>query len=269
MRVNAAKQQMLQGKSAFGYALGLGSPLVAGALSRCGIDFVMVDNQHGSYSAESTLASLIAAEGGSATPMARVARNDYTMIGRLLDEGMLGIVVPMVHTVEEARAVATACRFPPHGTRSWGWSHAGVYGLITRTGSTSRSSWPFRSRAFRPSRMPRRSWRSPASTASLANLAISLFQSQPSVPRAADTHAQRQASVGQHLERQVELVPADWPALDEQALASLQHFCQPGQKLAQARRRRPGVNGNLDRVKLRHVAEHVDDVGAARVDVDE
>jgi 4-hydroxy-2-oxoheptanedioate aldolase len=128
MRVNTTKQKMLKGEPAFGYALGFGSPLVAEALGRCGIDFLLIDNQHGSFSAESTLASLIAIEGGSATPMARVARNDYTLIGRLLDEGSLGIVVPMVHTVEEARAAATACRFPPHGSRSWGWSHAGVYG---------------------------------------------------------------------------------------------------------------------------------------------
>lgn len=128
MRVNTAKQKMLEGKVAFGYSLGLGSPLVAEALSRTGIDFLQIDNQHGSYGPESTLAALIAMEGGSATPIARVARNDYTLIGRLLDEGMLGIVVPMVHTVEDAKAAAAACRFPPVGTRSWGWAHASIYG---------------------------------------------------------------------------------------------------------------------------------------------
>lgn len=128
MRVNTAKQKMLQGKPAYGYSLGLGSPLVAEALSRTGIDFLQIDNQHGSYGPESTLAALIAMEGGSATPIARVARNDYTLIGRLLDEGMLGIVVPMVHTVEDAKAAAAACRFPPVGSRSWGWAHASIYG---------------------------------------------------------------------------------------------------------------------------------------------
>ena len=128
MRINTAKQKMLQGKPAFGYSLGLGSPLAAEALSRTGIDFLQIDNQHGSYGPESTLAALIAIEGGTATPIARVARNDYTLIGRLLDEGMMGIVVPMVHTVEDAKAAAAACRFPPVGTRSWGWAHASIYG---------------------------------------------------------------------------------------------------------------------------------------------
>jgi 4-hydroxy-2-oxoheptanedioate aldolase len=60
--------------------------------------------------------------------MARVARNDYTLIGRWLDEGMLGIIVPMVHTPEEAKAAADACRLPPVGSRSWGWGRARLYG---------------------------------------------------------------------------------------------------------------------------------------------
>lgn len=128
MRINTAKQKLLRGEPAFGYSLGLGSALAAEHLSRSGVDFLLIDNQHGSFGPESTREALIAAEGGTATPMARVARNDYTLIGRLLDEGVLGIVVPMVHTAEDARAAATACRFPPTGTRSYGWARAAVYG---------------------------------------------------------------------------------------------------------------------------------------------
>jgi 4-hydroxy-2-oxoheptanedioate aldolase len=128
MLVNTAKQKMLQGKPAYGFALGLGSAIVAEIVSRSGPDFVMIDNQHGSWGPDSTIAALIAINGSAATPMARVARNDYTMIGRLLDEGMLGIIVPMVHTAEDAKAAAAACRFPPRGTRSWGWARAARYG---------------------------------------------------------------------------------------------------------------------------------------------
>jgi 4-hydroxy-2-oxoheptanedioate aldolase len=128
MKSNTAKQLLLEGKPAFGYALGLGSPLVAEMLSNCGIDFLLIDNQHGSWGPDSTIAALVATLAGSAVPMARVARNDYTMIGRLLDEGMMGIVVPMVNTAADAKAAADACRFPPTGTRSWGWGRARAYG---------------------------------------------------------------------------------------------------------------------------------------------
>jgi 4-hydroxy-2-oxoheptanedioate aldolase len=128
MRINTAKQLMLEGKPAFGYAMGLGSASIAELLSNCGIDFLLLDRQHGSWGDDSTIAALIAMSAGSAIPMARVARNDYTLLGRLLDEGMLGVVVPMVHTPEDAKAAADACRFPPVGTRSWGWGRARVYG---------------------------------------------------------------------------------------------------------------------------------------------
>ena len=128
VRVNSAKQKMIAGGPAFGYSLGLGSPLAAEALAGSGIDFILLDNQHGSWGPDSTIMSLLAMAAGSAVPMVRVARNDYTLIGRLLDEGALGIIVPMVDTPELARAAADACRFPPHGTRSWGWGRAARYG---------------------------------------------------------------------------------------------------------------------------------------------
>jgi 4-hydroxy-2-oxoheptanedioate aldolase len=125
---NTAKQKMLGGQPAFGYSLALASPIAAERMSRTGIDFLLLDNQHGSFGPDSTIACLMATAGGTATPLARVARNDYTMIGRLLDEGVLGVIVPMVHTAADARAVADACRFPPTGARSWGWGRAASYG---------------------------------------------------------------------------------------------------------------------------------------------
>lgn len=128
MRVNTAKQKMSEGKAVFGYPLGLGSAIVAEMLSDCGIDFVMIDNQHGTWGPDSTIAALIALRTGSAIPMARVARNDFTMIGRLLDEGCMGVVIPMVNNAADAKAAADACRFPPKGTRSWGWGRARAYG---------------------------------------------------------------------------------------------------------------------------------------------
>ncbi|HEY8448564.1 MAG TPA: aldolase/citrate lyase family protein [Thermomicrobiales bacterium] len=127
-KVNTAKRLMLEGKPAFGFGLGLGSPIAAEILSHSGADFLLLDTQHGSFGPDSTIQTLMAMAAGTATPMARVARNDYTLIGRLLDEGALGIIVPMVHTAEDAKAAADACRFPPVGTRSYGWGRASAYG---------------------------------------------------------------------------------------------------------------------------------------------
>lgn len=119
---------MLAGQPAFGYSIGLGSPVAAEILSNSGIDFILLDTQHGTWGQDSVNMALLAMRNSSAIPMARVARNDYTLIGRLLDEGTMGIVIPMVNSVDDAKAAADACRLPPVGTRSWGWGGALRYG---------------------------------------------------------------------------------------------------------------------------------------------
>jgi 4-hydroxy-2-oxoheptanedioate aldolase len=128
MFVNQAKQKMLAGQPAFGYSLGLASPLAAELLARCGIDFLFLETQHGAWGHDSAIAALVAMAGGGSAPFARVAKNEYFLIGKLLDQGVVGIVTPMVDSPEQARLVADACRLPPHGRRSWGVGRARVYG---------------------------------------------------------------------------------------------------------------------------------------------
>jgi 4-hydroxy-2-oxoheptanedioate aldolase len=128
MTSNKVKQRMLEGKPAIGAPVGLGSPLAAELLSLAGFDFVLVDNQHGSWDDTGTMLAFRSICLGSAVPMARVQQNDFYAIGRLLDRGALGVVVPMVNSVEEARAAAFAVRYPPRGGRSIGAFGAQFYG---------------------------------------------------------------------------------------------------------------------------------------------
>jgi 4-hydroxy-2-oxoheptanedioate aldolase len=111
---------MLEGKLALGAEAGLGSPLSAELLSRMAFDFVMVDTQHGRWDDESTMYAFKSISLGSAMPMARARRNDFGLIGRLLDMGAMGVVAPMVNNVEEAEMVVQAAHFPPLGGRSFG-----------------------------------------------------------------------------------------------------------------------------------------------------
>jgi 4-hydroxy-2-oxoheptanedioate aldolase len=128
MKTNTAKQKMLRGEPAFGYSAKLGSPVAAEFLGHSGVDFVMLDGQHGSWGPESLIQGAAAVCASSAMPFARVAYNFFPLIGQLLDAGALGIIVPMVNTVEEARSVARACRYSPAGERSYGWGRALTYG---------------------------------------------------------------------------------------------------------------------------------------------
>ena len=90
MQLNTAKQKLLAGQPAYGYSLGLGSPLVAELLARSGIDFLLLETQHGSWGHDGAIAALMGITGGSAIPMTRVAKNEYFLIGKLLDQGCWG-----------------------------------------------------------------------------------------------------------------------------------------------------------------------------------
>ena len=128
MRVNEAKRRMLEGNSVLGPVVGLGAPLIAETFSLAGCDYVIIDQQHGAWDDTNTLQAFRGIMVGSAVPLARVPRNDYYSIGRVLDQGALGVIVPMVNSAEEAEAAVYATRYPPCGGRSWGPFGAGGYG---------------------------------------------------------------------------------------------------------------------------------------------
>jgi len=79
---------------------------------------IMIDLEHSTMSTD-VAATLCAAAGSlGMTAIVRIPEREYGMIGRLLDGGAHGIVAPRIETVDEARQVARACRFPPRGQRS-------------------------------------------------------------------------------------------------------------------------------------------------------
>jgi 4-hydroxy-2-oxoheptanedioate aldolase len=61
------------------------------------------------------------------TPMVRLAGNDPVLIGQALDAGAMGVICPLVNSVEEAARFVSACRYPPHGCRSSGATRAMIY----------------------------------------------------------------------------------------------------------------------------------------------
>ena len=96
MLSNRAKQRITSGQVALGVSCGLGAPFLAEVLARAGFDWVMIDNQHGMWDRQSTSLAMMGVRAGGSTPMVRAPENDYYAIGRLLDEGALGVIVPMV-----------------------------------------------------------------------------------------------------------------------------------------------------------------------------
>jgi 4-hydroxy-2-oxoheptanedioate aldolase len=105
---------------AFGLWAGIPTSFTAELAARAGYDFVCVDLQHG-LSTEATLVSMFqAAQAGGAVPMSRLAWNEPWLIMRALDLGAAGVILPLIDNAAEAARAVEACRYPPHGRRSYG-----------------------------------------------------------------------------------------------------------------------------------------------------
>ncbi|HEY2319886.1 MAG TPA: aldolase/citrate lyase family protein [Solirubrobacteraceae bacterium] len=109
-----------EGRPAFGLWGSIASPLTAELAAAAGFDYVCVDLQHGSADEDRMVSMFEAIEARGAAPLARVTYNEPWMINRVLDLGAAGVIVPLVSTAEEARRAVSACRYPPHGVRSYG-----------------------------------------------------------------------------------------------------------------------------------------------------
>lgn len=119
MRDNPLRERWAAGEPAIGGWLGIPSSYSAEIVARCDLDYVCVDIQHGLLDYGDAWQMLQAINIGSATPLVRVPWNEPGIIGRSLDAGARGIVIPMVNTGAEAEAAVQACRYAPDGSRSY------------------------------------------------------------------------------------------------------------------------------------------------------
>jgi 4-hydroxy-2-oxoheptanedioate aldolase len=113
-------ERVRHGEVVYGGWLSVPSAVSARALARSGVDYVCIDLQHGGATEHDLpeLTSAIAQTGAAA--LGRVRHAHPADIGRALDLGCAGVIVPNVDSAEQARQVVGACRFPPDGYRSAG-----------------------------------------------------------------------------------------------------------------------------------------------------
>jgi len=123
--VNPLRARWAAGETAFGLWSGMASPFAAELLARAGADYVCIDMQHGLASFDGLTPLLQAVALGGSAPLVRVAANEPWQIGKALDQGALGVIVPLVETADEAARAVAACRYPPDGSRSFGPARAG------------------------------------------------------------------------------------------------------------------------------------------------
>jgi 4-hydroxy-2-oxoheptanedioate aldolase len=96
------------------------SPLSVRLLAAAGLDYVVIDLQHGGATEHDLPAMTDAIRLAGAAPVGRVRHAHPADIGRALDLGCEGVIVPNVDSAAQARDVASAVRYPPAGRRSAG-----------------------------------------------------------------------------------------------------------------------------------------------------
>jgi 4-hydroxy-2-oxoheptanedioate aldolase len=101
----------------------LGEPRFTREIMASGVGWVGLDQQHGHFDDRALRDTLGMRPVDGAPVLVRVAANDAALIGRALDAGADGVVVPLVGSVADAEAAVAASRYPPHGARSWGPLH--------------------------------------------------------------------------------------------------------------------------------------------------
>jgi 4-hydroxy-2-oxoheptanedioate aldolase len=117
---NLALERWRAGEKSIGAWSNLPDIHLAETLGRTGIDWICFDLQHGLMDYRDLLTLLPAICGLPVTPLVRVAANQPDQIGRALDAGAHGVIVPIVNTADDARRAVEACRYPPGGCRSCG-----------------------------------------------------------------------------------------------------------------------------------------------------
>jgi len=104
-------------------------PVVAEIMSHLDYDWLWFEMEHTVMSEESLLSMLQATNGTNVTTVVRVPWNDKTMIKRLLDTGVDGIIIPLVRTKADAEDAIRAIKYPPLGEHGGGLTRAQCYGL--------------------------------------------------------------------------------------------------------------------------------------------
>ncbi len=130
MFTNKLKDKIRNGEKTVGTFIAAGNASIAEAVGYAGMDYVIIDTEHGPYEAESVMDIMRGAELGGTTALVRVKDCTRPAVLKVLDVGARGLIVPLVKTVEEVKQVIDYAKYYPMGDRGVCYTRASQYGLI-------------------------------------------------------------------------------------------------------------------------------------------
>jgi 2-dehydro-3-deoxyglucarate aldolase/4-hydroxy-2-oxoheptanedioate aldolase len=118
MRDNPLKAKLQRGEPSYGlFAFEFFSPGLAKAAQEAGAEHILFDMEHSGAGIDTIKQQIAYCRGLEIVPLVRVPTYQYHFVARALDAGALGVMVPMVETVEQARDVVRWSQYPPKGRR--------------------------------------------------------------------------------------------------------------------------------------------------------
>jgi 2-keto-3-deoxy-L-rhamnonate aldolase RhmA len=115
---NRLRARLAEGHTVVGTMLvELRQPAVLTMLANAGLDFVLIDNEHGPFSIETIAELSRAAREAGVTPIVRVPELTYAHVTQPLDAGAQGIMLPRVTEPGQIQLCVACMKYLPEGRR--------------------------------------------------------------------------------------------------------------------------------------------------------
>jgi 4-hydroxy-2-oxoheptanedioate aldolase len=113
----AVKQRLANNLTCYGVISPTTDPTVCEYLGWMGLDFYIIDSEHGAITLTEATHMIRAMESTGITPLARVRSLDEKLILQYLDAGVMGIMMPGTETAEDCAQLVKAIKYYPIGNR--------------------------------------------------------------------------------------------------------------------------------------------------------
>lgn len=126
--IRALRRKLFSDEPAYGLWVTLESPSVAEAAVALGLDWIVVDAEHGHLDWRDIVGHIRATVRSRTVVLVRLAETNGALIKRALDVGADGVVLPWIESADQLRRAVAHARYPTAGTRGIGAERATAWG---------------------------------------------------------------------------------------------------------------------------------------------